>query len=233
MYVDVVLSPAESDLYDFSGKTAVVIDDFRFATTIQVALDACITAFFPEQEVEEAFRLQERTPSFLLAGERNALKVPGCDFGNSPLEHVGKEYGGGRLICTTTNGTRGLYSAAAAEEVVVASLRSAEAVARYIKDLGRDVIILAAGSAGRFSLEDVWCAGLILSYLPEAEFEDGALTARALYGEVGLAQVRNSAHGRILQSLGMEEELDFCLRLNESSRGVVWDPKTGWGVLES
>lgn len=84
MYVDVVLSPAESDLYDFSGKTAVVIDVFRFATTIQVALEAGITAFFPVQEVEEAFRLQERTPSFLLAGERNALKVPGFDFGNSP-----------------------------------------------------------------------------------------------------------------------------------------------------
>ena len=49
MYVDVVLSPAESDLYDFSGKTAVVIDVFRFATTIQVALEAGISAFFPVQ----------------------------------------------------------------------------------------------------------------------------------------------------------------------------------------
>ena len=49
MYVDVVLSPAESDLYDFSGKTAVVIDVFRFATTIHVALEAGISAFFPVQ----------------------------------------------------------------------------------------------------------------------------------------------------------------------------------------
>ena len=54
MYVDVVLSPAESVLYDFSGKTAVVID-VSLCHHDQVALEAGITAFFPVQEVEEAF----------------------------------------------------------------------------------------------------------------------------------------------------------------------------------
>lgn len=231
MEVEVILSPLESELYDFHGKTAVVIDVFRFATTILVALEAGLKAFFPVQEVEEAFRMKEEEPGLLLGGERHALKIPGFDFGNSPLEHVGRRYPGGRLVCTTTNGTRALHGAQSAAEVVVASLHSAEATARYLNAAGRNVLFFPAGLGGKFSLEDVWCAGLIIFYLRPRQLGDGALTAKALFTELALSELRNSAHGRILQGLDLGADLDFCLQVNRSSNVVLWDARSGWGAL--
>ncbi len=231
MEVEVILSPAESSLYDFAEKTAVVIDVFRFATTILVALEAGLKAFFPVQEVDEALRMKAAEPSLLLGGERGALKIAGFDFGNSPLEHVGRNYNGGRLVCTTTNGTQALHGAEKAAEVVIASLRNAQATARYLQWAGRDVLVFPAGLQGKFSLEDVWCAGLITTYLSDADLGDGARAAKALYSTCELSMLRSSVHGLILQGLDLGADLDFCLQVNESSNLVLWDPKSKWGAL--
>lgn len=231
MEVEVILSPAESGLYDFTEKTAVVIDVFRFATTILVALEAGVEAFFPVREVEEALQMKKAEPGLLLGGERGALMISGFDFGNSPLEHMEQHYSGGRLVCTTTNGTQALHGAQGAAEVLVASLRNAQATARYLKAAGRDVLFFPAGLKGKFSLEDVWCAGLITTYLPRAVLGDGARTARALHSGVDRIMLRDTAHGRILRGLGLSADLDFCLQADCSSNAVLWDPKSGWGAL--
>ncbi|HBG01825.1 MAG TPA: 2-phosphosulfolactate phosphatase, partial [Firmicutes bacterium] len=129
MRAEVILSPAEYGLHDVTGKTAIVIDIFRFTTTVLTALEAGIDRFYPVAEVEEAWALKEADPQLRLAGERQSLKIPGFDFGNSPLEHYGRSYAGGDLACSTTNGTRAIHAATKAKEVVLASLRSANAVA--------------------------------------------------------------------------------------------------------
>lgn len=94
MRVDVILSPEEVVHHDLAGRVGVVIDVFRFTTTVLAALEAGIERFYPVGEVEEAWRLKASHPKLLLAGERNALKIPGFDFGNSPLEHHGRRYQG-------------------------------------------------------------------------------------------------------------------------------------------
>lgn len=230
MKVDVILSPGEAQHYNFTGKTCVVIDVFRFTTTILTALEAGIERFFPVSEVEEAFKLKEANPGLLLAGERNALRVPGFDFGNSPLEHFGKNYAGGQLVCSTTNGTRAIQAARGAQKVILACLRSAQAVASFIQD-EQDVLFLPAGLAGKFSLEDTWCAGLMLSYLQNAELGDGAKVARLIYEEIPHSKLAESAHGKRLQSLELWKDLEFCLEVNVSSGVVLWDQDSGWGAL--
>jgi len=231
MRADVILSPGEYGLHDLAGKTAIVIDVFRFTTTVLTALEAGMERFYPVREVEEAWAMKEEYPEYFLAGERQALKIPGFDFGNSPLEHYGKHYSGGTLVCSTTNGTRAIHGAKGSQEVVLASLRSAEAVAHYVTRQGRDVVFLPAGLAGTYSLEDTWCAGLILSYMPLNELGDGAKTAQLVYEGIPLERLRESTHGERLQNLGLHEDLAFCLELNMSSGVVVWDEKTGWGSL--
>lgn len=231
MDVQVILSPAEVPLHDLTGKTAVIIDVFRFTTTILTALEAGLEAFYPVAEVEEAWELKKANPQFFLAGERRALRIPGFDFGNSPLEHLGKHYPGGKLVCTTTNGTRAIHAAQGANQVILASLRSAEAVAQYLQEQGNDLVFIPAGLAGQFSLEDTWCAGLIMSYLPITSYGDGAKVARLVQTNTPLGELKNSAHGLRLQELGLFEDLDFCLECNCSSGVVFWDPKTGWGAL--
>lgn len=231
MRAEVILSPAEFGLHELAGKTAVVIDVFRFTTTVLTALEAGIERFFPVTDVEEAWALKGAQPNYLLAGERQALRIPGFDFGNSPLEHYGKEYSGGDLVCTTTNGTAAIHGAKGSREVVLACLRSAQAVAEYVLEQGNDVILLPAGLKGTFSLEDTWCAGLILSMLQPGELGDGAKSALLIYEGIPREELRKSLHGQRLTSLGLHADLEFCLELNCSSGVVVWNQESGWGGL--
>ena len=231
MRVEVIVSPGEFANHDLTGKTAVVIDVFRFTTTILTALEAGIESFYPVKDVEEAFSCKRENPQLLLAGERNALPIQGFDFGNSPLDHVGKSYGGEKLVCCTTNGTKAIYAAKGASEIILASIRSAQAVANYLVSQNREVVFLPAGLHGMFSLEDTWCAGLILSYLPVTEWGDGAKVAQLLQAQIPVAELSQSVHGRRLQSLDLQADLAYCLERNVSSAVVYWDQKTGWGAL--
>lgn len=231
MEVEVILSPQEVKLHDLQGKTVVVIDVFRFTTTILAALEAGAEAFYPVATVEEAWDLKKADPQLLLAGERKALPIPGFDFGNSPLEHVGKSHLGKKLVCTTTNGTQAIQAAQRGKRVILASLRSAEAVAKYLAQTAEPVVFVPAGINGKFSLEDTWCAGLILNYLPQALLGDGAQVARSIYTTLAKEELKASAHGQRLQDLKLFADLDYCLTCNVSSGVINWDPQTGWGAL--
>jgi len=64
-----------------------VVDVLRTGTTLAVAL-ACgcldiIPVLSPEEAIEMKGRLGDER--VLLGGERNGLKIPGFDLGNSPL----------------------------------------------------------------------------------------------------------------------------------------------------
>lgn len=231
MRAEVILSPGEFDRYDLTGKTAIVIDVFRFTTTILTALEAGMERFYPVEEIEDAWLLKEQNPDYLLAGERKALKIPGFDFGNSPLEHHGESYAGGDLVCSTTNGTRAIHAARGAEHIVLASMRSAKAVAASVMGWGCDLVFLPAGLEGRFSLEDTWCAGLMLSFMNLGELGDGAKTAQVVYNGIPRSELRVSAHGQRMQSMDLQGDLKFCLEVNASSGVVIWDPESGWGFL--
>lgn len=233
MHAEVILSPGEFSRYELAGKTAIVIDVFRFTTTVLAALEAGIERFFPVADIDQAWAMKTSHPDYFLAGERQALKIPGFDFGNSPLEHDGRSYQGGNLVCSTTNGTRAIHAARGAQEVVLASIRSAQAVAEYAARQGRDLVFFPAGLEGRFSLEDTWCAGLILSYCKGIDFGDGAKTALVLYETMRLEELKNSKHGQRLQALGLNDDLEFCLKPKTSTGVIIWDQETGWGHLGS
>ncbi len=229
MRVDVALTPCEVDLYDLTGKTVVVIDVFRFTTALLAALEAGAAAFAAVAEPAEAEALRAADPALLLAGERQALKIPGFDFGNSPLEHLGRAHNGRKIVFCTTNGTKAVQLAAGAKSVLLASLRTAKATARFLQKRREDVLFIPAGIAGKFSLEDTWCAGLIISYLATIELGDGALTAKLLAEKIPVGELAESEHGQNLQRLGFYGDLEFCLQRNASSRLIAWDAESGWG----
>lgn len=231
MQINVALTPCEVSLYDLTGKIAVVIDVFRFTTAVLTALEAGADAFAAVEEPREAVALQDKIPNLLLAGERKALKIPGFDFGNSPLEHLGENHKGQKMVFCTTNGTKAVQLAAGAKKVLLASLRTAKATARFLQEREEPVVFIPAGVEGKFSLEDTWCAGLIISYLPTIRLGDGALTAKLLSEKVPLNKLADGEHGRNLKRLGFHGDLEFCLQCNESSHIIFWDAKSKWGGL--
>jgi len=86
----------------------VVVDVLRFTTSACYALANGARSIVPCETLEQALLVKAATPDLLLAGERNAVRPEGFDFGNSPLEFTRDAVQGRDLVWTTTNGTRAI-----------------------------------------------------------------------------------------------------------------------------
>ncbi|MDD7202628.1 MAG: 2-phosphosulfolactate phosphatase [Sphaerochaetaceae bacterium] len=146
----------------------VIIDVFR-AFTVECFLSQMkVKEIFPVKDVKECFALKDRHPDYFLVGERNGVKVPGFDAGNSPMEiTTGPDLEGRSVVHTTSAGVQGIAGASHASEVIVASLVNARAVARYIKQKDPQVVSLVAmGLNGvEDTDEDLLCATYIRDLL--------------------------------------------------------------------
>ena len=192
---------------------AVVIDTLRMTSVAACALHHGCAGLQVVCEVDEARALAGATGA-LLGGERGAVKIPGFDFSNSPLEYTEERIAGRRLVMTTTNGTRAIRSALSAREVYLGCLANASAAASVLAGKERAVLVLA-GTLGRFSLEDAVTAGAILHRLScPFEADDMALAALALYERARSdfhAFLGRVAHYQRLAALGFSGDLDLCL----------------------
>jgi len=101
--------------------------------------------------------------NILLGGERGGERLPGFPHGNSPLEYTQEVVTGKVLVLTTTNGTRAIRRAARDASVLfTGSLLNARAVARELRRLQVDAVLVCAGTNGHFSLEDALAAGVVI-----------------------------------------------------------------------
>jgi len=215
--VDVVFTPDEAG----AAPTGVVIDVIRATSTICQALAAGYMRAFCAAEVEEARRLRDRLGEGILGGERQAVRIPGFDLGNSPREYM--EPIAETLILSTTNGTRAVVSAAQrCERVFVASLLNLGAVVEAAREAGEDVVVVCAGVQGTLALDDAFVAGRIVELLGW-EGTDAAVAAARLAATWSGAEeaFRASKSGRnLLQNAPeLEADIPFCAR--ESVLDVV------------
>lgn len=211
---------------DLGGATALVIDVLRASTTIIMALANGCQAIVPVADPLDARRraAAQWGDGVLVAGERGGEPIPGFDLSNSPVD-FGRGRARGKIVFfTTSNGTRALLAARAAEAIGVAALVNASAAAAWAAGGGRDVAILCAGSRGARALEDWACAGLlverILAAVPAAILSDGARealdTGRRYAEDVGRLK-RDAPWARRLLAAGRSADVDACLRLDTTT----------------
>ncbi len=228
MKLDVFFKPGDfPDAAGLTGQTAAVIDVLRATSSIVTALAAGCRRFLPVETLEEAATRKAELPDALLAGERQALPIPGFDLGNSPFEYTAAKVAGKTIIMTTTNGTVALRAARPAAAVYVAAYVNASAVAERLAADGRDAVLLCAGTRGRFSLEDMLCAGLIADRLAAtAELSDTAMAAAAAYRGFkadAAAHVARSSHGSYLLTCGFAADIEYCLTADRFAVVPVYD----------
>ena len=239
MKISVIPTAQQAQGINFSGQTAVVIDVLRASTVITTALDNGARELIPVKTVEEAQSLYATCDNALLGGERNAVKIEGFDLGNSPLEYKKKTVEGKTLILTTTNGTNAINNIIGADEVVLACFRNTEAVASVIarrndeaihdnNDVSsglprcarNDVVVVCAGTEGRFSLDDGLCAGMLIELLKqktEVEMDDFGLLLNRFYNESKsnlFGALSACYHLKRLFTLGFYDDIKFCLETN-------------------
>lgn len=206
----VAFTPAEAT----AVPTGIVVDVLRASSTIVQALESGYRRVLCCAEVEEARALREEIEGAVLAGERQALRVEGFDFGNSPQDFL--EPQAETLILTTTNGTRAIVEAAADCDVVfVGSLLNLEAVAAAARERGEDVEVVCAGVDGQFALDDAYCAGRIAALLG-GERTDGAEAAVRITRSFPTAEDAFRASVNPSER-NIEDDLVWCARENAAS----------------
>ena len=220
MRIDVAFTPAGLASGDVTGRTVFVIDTLRSTTTICTALGHGARGIIPVDSVDEAMRLAQtlERKEVLLAGERHCVRMEGFDLGNSPLEMTDSVVRGKTLVMSTTNGTRAVLATTGAARVYLAAgvnLAAAGAVAREAVAKEEGYLVLCAGRAGAFAMEDAYTAGrLILESLDYRRFRkglnDAALVSVDLarrYGKRWLRPLFVSAAGRDLRAKGFHDDV--------------------------
>jgi 2-phosphosulfolactate phosphatase len=224
--LDVALVPAEADTW--RDGVCIVVDALRASATVVAMLDAGATGVLPVADTEEARRLAAELGA-ILAGEVDGLRPRGFDLDNSPREVAAADLRGRTVVLRTSNGTAVLRRLRHARRVLVGSLPNATAVARAALGLAREdgrIAIVCAGREAAFVLDDALVAGVlagVIERLAAADgvpvvLGDGALAARRIAGDERdlAAGVLASASGHRVIELGLEDDLDRCLRRDVS-----------------
>lgn len=227
MKLDVVFTPAGLAPAEVQGRTAFVIDILRATTAMCAAMHHGAKAIIPVASAEEALRLAQTIGSddVVLAGERNCVRIPGFQLGNSPLEMTEPAVRGRTLIVTTTNGTSALLAcqgAAAVYPAAAVNLTSAAEKASEVLDRDGDLIVVCAGRGGAFSLDDAYCAGRLVEALLGSRrvrrgMNDAAIAALDLvrrYGDGWERPLTRSRAGRELIRLGFRDDVADAGRLD-------------------
>ena len=221
---------------DIRDRSVVVIDLLRATSTIVNSIVNGAHKVIPVAEVSEAvavLRTLDRREA-VLCGEREGVPLPGFDLGNSPADYTRERIAGKTVVITTTNGTSALHAVRNAANVFLGALSNRRAVAKKLLEEGRDVCLVCAGTLGRFSADDIYCAGGIVDALrslgAEVTLNDLGIVAEHLYvtQKPDYPLIRSTFHYSKLRSLGFEADLDFCF--TEDTTDVV--PQCRGGIIE-
>ena len=196
---------------------AVVIDVFR-AFSLEPYAAAAGARLLPVAEPERALELKRLHPDWLVAGERNARRLPGFDYGNSPHELTSRPLHGVTVVHTTHAGTQGLVAAEGADNVITGSLVNAAAIVRYARRLAPSVVsIVRMGHKAQVRcVEDDVCAEILAARLCGRAIDEVALLARLPDSPAAQKFLDPQATYAPLEDLALcmaIDRFDFVLRL--------------------
>lgn len=209
--IPIAASAADVDMF---GSTAIVIDVLRATTVMTVAIANGAREIIPVRSIDDALTEHAKRPDALLGGERKTRRISGFDLGNSPQEYTREKVADRTIIMTTTNGTRAIANSLAAQRVLVASLLNVDAIVNACATTDR-VFIVCAGTAGKFSIEDALCAGIITKGIlqhREHSLSDFAWAMLNLADtSANLQQTASKGtHYQRLVNEGFANDVDYC-----------------------
>jgi 2-phosphosulfolactate phosphatase len=158
----------------------------------------------------------------LLCGEREGRKIDGFDLGNSPYEYSPERVAGRILIFSSTNGPAAVLRARLADRVYVGAYNNFAAVLKRLHEDRKPVVVICAGKEGHFALEDFVCGGKFVVALEtrfkrDVALNDGARAAALLHRHFDgslISLLKSCEHGKYLMSLGAEEDIEYCARMD-------------------
>ncbi len=189
----------------------VIIDVFRAFTTACYAFNKGAEKIIPVGDIEKAYALKEKYPEYVLVGERNELRPPRFDFGNSPTHIAAEDFKGETIVHTTSSGTQGIDNAANADEIITGSFVNMSAIVDYIKAQNpATVSLVCMGYACQYPTdEDTFCAEYIKNELEGKPTDFQTMVSKLRYGSgARFFDLKK-------QSWSPSSDFELCLKLNK------------------
>ena len=214
--IDACFSPFLYPVYKEDDAIVVIIDIFRATTAICIAFEYGAEKIIPVATIEEALAWKKK--GMLAGAEREAVKVDGFDFGNSPFDYNGEHVRGKSIVLTTTNGTQAIEAAKDAHKVVVGSFLNIKALCEFLISEKRNILLLCSGWKNKFNLEDALFAGAVTHEIDAAtrdfDFGDACVGLKYLYQMARKDPnkfLAHSSHKERLVELNLKRDIKFCL----------------------
>lgn len=217
--LNTVLSPTLLNLYDISDSIVVIIDVLRATSTIAAALYNGAKSVIPVDSVAGCIKLGKQM-EVITAGERDGKIAEGLQYGNTPLQYTPDFIKGKTLVLTTTNGTKLLHVALAANanSIITGTFCNISSVCDYLVKKKSNVMLACAAWKNRVNIEDTLFAGAVVHRIKQ-HFDvncDATLIAESLFLQVNgdlynFMKEKNASHYHRLMNFGLEEDIKFCL----------------------
>ena len=209
-------SPALFPLFKEENAIVVVVDVLRATSAICTAIHHGVDKMIPVAGLDDARKY--KAEGYLVAAERNAIKQDGFDFGNSPYHYIDEDLGGKTIVISTTNGTQAIEAAKDSSTILIGSFLNISAIANWILQQERNVIVLCAGWKNKFNLEDsIFAGALSLKLIQSGKFNtvcDSTIAAGYLYERANndlYGFLEYSSHRNRLKDLQLENDIRYCL----------------------
>ena len=219
--------PSLIKLYSQKDKIIVIVDIFRATSIICTMFMNGASKVIPVESLEIAKKYKDK--GFLVAAERNGKKIDFADFGNSPFEFTLEKIQDKTIVYSTTNGTQTINLCNNNEVVLIGSFLNISALANYLINLKKDVIILCSGWEGDFCLEDMIFAGALSEKLIKSQqfglYNDAALISMDnwSFAKPNIENyLKKSFQYKRLEKLGMVEIIRYCLTLDKTDLVPVY-----------
>lgn len=157
--IEVCYSPALFPYYENREAVVVVTDILRASSAIVTAFMNGVDRIIPVGTLEEAKAYKDR--GYMVAAERDGIVRDFADFGNSPYNFTPERVKGNHIVYSTTNGTQAIQLASSGSQVLIGAYLNISALAKHIREAGRDLLVLCAGWKSKFNLEDTLFAGAL------------------------------------------------------------------------
>lgn len=221
MNIELILSPtlyASRQLN--AGNVTVAVDVLRATTAICAAFMAGASSVVPLDSTDPLPGYHSQ--GYIIAAERNGLKLPLATCGNSPTEYLTMNLQGKNLAYSTTNGTVAITMAVQSSQLFVGAFANISVLADALRHQASndDVVLLCSGWRGDPSIEDtLFCGALIDRLLSEGVslFNDSASMAVDLWRNVSsnlFDYCQKATHVQRLIRLGAERDVRFSLQLD-------------------
>lgn len=221
--IEVCFTP---DLYDFrhteGQHVTIVIDVLRATTAICAALHSGVKGIIPVADIQDLKKLKEN--GYIIASEREGIKVDFADFGNSPFTFLQNDLKGKVIAYSTTNGTVAIEKIAEHDApIYIGAYTNISILCDTIINLNKSVVIVCSGWKGKFSLEDAVIAGAYCERLIESKkfskICDSSSASIDLWNIAKhnlLEYIDKCIHRQRLQRLGLDDVLEFCFTADQS-----------------